>query len=118
QAALAARDASLDRGTLATSRDSLEPLADSMARATLDDDDDTLPPTILDLGHARRAPVVAAAPRAVPDVRGLSVRAATFALHRAGFNVQLDGFGSARATAPAAGAMAQIGSLVRVSAAQ
>lgn len=118
QAALAARDASLDRGTLATSRDSLEPLADSLARATLDDDDDTLPPTIFDLGHARRAPVVAAAPRTVPDVRGLSVRAATFALHRAGFNVQLDGFGSARTTAPAAGAMAQSGSLVRVSAAQ
>ena len=118
QAALAARNASLDRGRLASSRDSLEPLADSIQRATAADDDDTLPPAVLAIGRARRAPVVAAPPRAIPDVRGLSVRAAAFALHRAGFNVQLDGYGTARATAPGAGTIAPSGTLVRVSAAQ
>lgn len=115
QAALAARDASLDRGPLA-SRDSLEPVADSEARLAAVEDDDTLPPAVLDVGRARRSSGPAPAPRAVPDVRGLSVRAATFALHRAGFNVQLDGFGPARATIPAAGSIAQSGTLVRVSA--
>jgi hypothetical protein len=119
QAALAASDASLDRGTLATSRDSLEPVADSTPRVAAAEDDDTVPPAVLDLGGARKAPApVAAAPRPVPDVQGLSVRAAAFALHRAGFNVQLDGYGAARATAPAAGTLAQSGTLVRVSTTQ
>jgi len=118
QAALAARDASLDRGTLASARDSLEPVADSVAHPAVADDDDTLPPAVLDVARARRAPTVVAAPRAIPDVQGLSVRAAAFALHRAGFNVLLDGFGSARATVPGAGSIAQSGSIVRVSATQ
>jgi cell division protein FtsI (penicillin-binding protein 3) len=118
QAALAARDASLDRGTLAPARDSLAPVADSVAHPAIADDDDTLPPAVLDVARARRAPTVAAAPRAIPDVQGLSVREAAFALHRAGFNVQLDGYGSARATVPGAGSIAQSGSIVRVSATQ
>jgi hypothetical protein len=45
----------------------------------------------------------------------MSVRAASFALHRAGFRVQLDGLGSAKSTAPDAGAIAAPGTLVRVS---
>jgi cell division protein FtsI (penicillin-binding protein 3) len=118
QAALAARDASLDRGSLASARDSLAPVADSVAHPAIADDDDTLPPAVLDVARARRAPTVAAAPRAIPDVQGLSVREAAFALHRAGFNVQLDGYGSARATVPGAGSIAQSGSIVRVSATQ
>lgn len=117
QAALAARDASLDRGPLA-SRDSLAPVGDSVARPLLTEDDDTLPSVVLDLDRAHRAPVPATPPRAIPDVRGLSARAATLALHRAGFNVQLDGYGSARATAPGAGTIAQTGTLVRVTATQ
>jgi cell division protein FtsI (penicillin-binding protein 3) len=118
QAALAARDASLDRGSLASARDTLAPVADSVAHPAIADDDDTLPPAVLDVARARRAPTVAAAPRAIPDVQGLSVREAAFALHRAGFNVQLDGYGSARATVPGAGSIAQSGSIVRVSATQ
>jgi cell division protein FtsI (penicillin-binding protein 3) len=117
QAALAARDASLDRRPLA-SRDSLAPVGDGVAHPPLTEDDDTLPPVVLDLDRTHRATAPATAPRAIPDVRGLSVRAAMLALHRAGFNVQLDGYGSARAIAPVAGTIAQTGTLVRVTATQ
>jgi cell division protein FtsI (penicillin-binding protein 3) len=113
QAALAASDASLDRRPLA-SRDSLAPVADSGAHPLIAEDDDSLPPVLLDLGRARRVPVPAAPPRSIPDVHGLSVREAAFALHRAGFNVQLDGFGFASTTTPASGTMAPAGTLVRV----
>ena len=51
-------------------------------------------------------------PRAVPDVRGLSLRQAVHALHAAGFRVQLD-TGRSGETNPAAGAVAPAGSLVR-----
>jgi hypothetical protein len=50
-------------------------------------------------------------------VLGMSVREAAFSLHRAGFRVQLDGLGSAKAMAPDAGTVAMPGTLVRVSAA-
>ena len=113
QAALAASDASLDRRPLA-SRDSLAPVADSGAHPFIAEDDDSLPPVLLDLGRARRVPVPAAPPRSIPDVHGLSVREAAFALHRAGFNVHLDGFGFASTTTPASGTMAPAGTLVRV----
>src|SRR6478752_7592435 len=96
QAALAASNASLDRSKLAMhdSSDSLAPVADSEARAQTASDDDTLAPVVLTLGSVRRAPARATTPRAIPDVRGMSARAAAFALHRAGFRVQLDGLGS------------------------
>jgi len=119
QAALAASDASLDRGQLAThdSRDSLAPVEDSSVHAVLTGDDDTLPPVVLTLGRAHRAPAPVTTPRAIPDVRGLSARAAAFSLHRAGFRVQLDGLGSAREMSPDPGTIATPGTLVRVSAA-
>ena len=117
QAALAARDAALDRGTLASRdlRDSLAPVVDSIAH-TQTADDDTLPPVVLTLGRARRVTAPAVVPRAIPDVHGLTMRAAAYALHRAGFRVQLDGFGAAKTTSPGAGTIAQAGTLVRVSA--
>ncbi|HSU93954.1 MAG TPA: PASTA domain-containing protein, partial [Gemmatimonadaceae bacterium] len=103
------------------STDTLAPLADSEAHAQVLSqtaaDDDTLPPVVLTVGSARRAPAPATTPRAIPDVRGLSVREAAFSLHRAGFRVQLDGLGSAKTTAPDAGTIASPGTLVRVSAA-
>jgi cell division protein FtsI (penicillin-binding protein 3) len=119
QAALAARDAALDRGSLAsrTAADSLEPLTDSAPAMRDTVDDDTLPPLVLALGHPRRALPPPTTPRAIPDVHGLTVRAAAFSLHRAGFRVALDGFGDARASSPAAGTMALPGALVHVSAA-
>ncbi|MDB4911564.1 MAG: penicillin-binding protein transpeptidase, partial [Gemmatimonadetes bacterium] len=119
QAALAASDASLDRGRLGAhdSRDSLAPLVDSIIHAQVVADDDTLPPVLLTLASTRRVPAPVTTPRAVPDVRGLSARAAAYSLHSAGFRVQLDGLGSAKSTAPDAGTIAAPSTLVRVSAA-
>jgi len=119
QAALAASNASLDRSKLAMRdpADSLRPLADSAPPAQTLADDDTLPAVVLAVGSARKAPAPAVAPRAIPDVRGMTAREAAFSLHRAGFRVQLDGFGMARALSPDAGTLAAPGALVRVSAA-
>ena len=58
--------------------------------------------------------------RAVPDVRGLDVRAAVRSLHSAGFKVQLSESGSSStsnpggATSPAAGELARTGTVVRL----
>ena len=119
QAALAASNASLDRSKLAMrdSSDSLLPLADSSVEAHNTTEDDTLPPVVLTVGSARRAAPPVQTARAVPDVRGMTVRKAAFALHRAGFRVQLEGLGSAKAMSPDAGTMAAAGAVVRVSAA-
>ena len=113
QAALAARDAALDRSTL-VSPESLVTVTDTTAHAT-PRDDDTQPPAVLDVGRARRTAPPAQLARAIPDVHGLTLRAAVYALHRGGFRVQLDGYGSPVSTAPAAGTIAQPGALVRVS---
>ena len=56
----------------------------------------------------------AAPPAAVPDVAGLSVRAAALALHRSGFRVMLEGSGTAVSSRPAAGASAPRGTTVTV----
>lgn len=56
----------------------------------------------------------AAPPAKVPDVAGLSVRAAAFTLHRSGFRVMLDGSGTAVSSRPSAGASAPRGSTVTV----
>jgi len=113
QAALAARDAALDRSTL-VSPESLVTVTDTTAHAT-PSDEDTLPPAVLDVGRARRTAPPAQLARAIPNVHGLTLRAAVYALHRGGFRVQLDGYGSPVSTAPAAGTTAQPGTLVRVS---
>lgn len=124
QAALASRDAALDRSALASS-ESLSAIADTatatgdVARDDTPDDDmaQTPPPVVVDL--PARAPVTAAAaPRPVPNVRGLTLRAAVHVLHRAGFRVQLASTGqwagTTYATAPAAGAVTRAGALVRL----
>lgn len=54
--------------------------------------------------------------RAVPDVHGLTLRDAVYALHHAGFHVHLSGFGRATSTSPAAGAMLEPGADVTVTA--
>jgi hypothetical protein len=53
------------------------------------------------------------AARAVPDVRGLSLRQAVHALHAAGFRVALSA-GTSGETSPAAGALAPAGALIRL----
>lgn len=52
--------------------------------------------------------------RAVPEVRGLSLREAVRALHRAGFQARIEGSGAVVSTVPAAGATHTAGTAVRV----
>jgi membrane peptidoglycan carboxypeptidase len=118
EAAIAARDAALDRRALAESESSGR-VVDSAA-AQLGAPAATGGATVLDTATdvialpARFPATRTAAARAVPDVRGLSLREAVGALHRAGFRVQLAGFGAPSGTVPAAGSLARPGTLVRV----
>ncbi|CAN5594153.1 penicillin-binding protein [soil metagenome] len=133
EAALASRDASLDRRSLAASRHERAP--DSTAHAIelsvarpgdttvvrVDTSsvaiDDTIAPrtfiATLPL-RARQKPAVLP-PRAVPDVHGFSLRQAVHALHAAGFRVGLDLKGAGD-TQPAAGSVLPVGTLVHLSA--
>jgi beta-lactam-binding protein with PASTA domain len=61
-----------------------------------------------------RPPPASAAPRAVPDVAGRSIREAALALHRRGFQVTLHGLGRVVRTVPGAGESARPGSSVMV----
>jgi cell division protein FtsI (penicillin-binding protein 3) len=115
EAALAARDAALDRGALASRalrggarRDSVvAPAADTAAtpRGAV--------PVVVALdapvaGTRRDRSIVE-----VPDVHGKPLREAVAVLHGAGLQVQL-GRGAAGTTAPAAGARVQRGATVRL----
>lgn len=108
EAALATPAATLDRSRLAR-------------RSVAEDRPGTAAPPDSAAGSAVtvRWPLEAGAPkpapaRAVPDVVGRSVRAAARELHRAGFRVRIEGWGSVGATSPAAGAVLAPGSLVTV----
>ena len=140
EAALASRDASLDRGRLAASRqdaprDSSRDTAASLANARLvaetlatrparetaralaaeraARDAEGTTPFVATLPAPRPARTAVQPPRAVPDVRGLSLREAVHALHAAGFHVQLRS-GGEPGTAPAAGALAPAGAVIRL----
>lgn len=140
QAALASRNASLDRKSLSASRreqplDSAatalklklavasKALAESTtiaqkeaSRASVEaagEDSAGTTPFVAMLPAPPPPKAIALAARAVPDVHGLSVRQAVHALHAAGFRVQL-GQGASGATMPAAGATAPAGSLVHL----
>jgi cell division protein FtsI (penicillin-binding protein 3) len=119
EAAIAARDAALDRRALA-SRESLEALAKAgphaedlrEAERVLDEQP---PAHVVDLPLARHARVKRTPARAVPNVRGMQLREAVRTLHRAGFRVQLAAAtGAASETWPHAGALLREGSLVRL----
>jgi cell division protein FtsI (penicillin-binding protein 3) len=141
EAALASRNASLDRGTLAASRqdprrDSTRDTAAAMAnarlaaetlatrdvrqaaraltaeRAALDSGGTT--PFVATLPAPKTGIPVRLPPRPVPDVRGLSLRQAVHALHAAGFHVQIDRAAESGVTAPAAGVVAPVGTVVRL----
>ena len=140
RAALAARDAALDRQDLAASEKT--PASDSVSRANRLAGNTQLssprskgdrlsvsgydpngnvgrveekpaPPVVIDLPATPRASALQTAMRAVPDVRGLSLRAAVRALHLAGFRVRLVD-AAFTSTLPAAGAMAAPGTLVQL----
>lgn len=136
EAAIAARDAVIDRGVLAQrdkGPDSSRPrAADTPVAARRDSARDSLPPTFavdappvdttvdapvpvvvdLPLPPAPKAPA-ALPPRPVPDVQGLALRAAVAQLHRAGFKVEL-ARGPQGYTSPAAGAMMRPGAVVHL----
>jgi cell division protein FtsI (penicillin-binding protein 3) len=141
EAALASRNASLDRGTLAASRQdpprdstrdttvvlanarlAAETLATEPARAgaralaaeRAAKDSDGTTPFVAELPAPKPGKPVHLPSRPVPDVRGLSLRQAVHALHAAGFHVRIERGGEAGDTAPAAGVVAPVGSLVRL----
>ena len=129
QAAVAARDAALDRGKLASS---VHPKNDTVLSQL------AVNSSLEDSGVIRRTPVTSGdtvtqgvpfvvslpappekparrAMRAVPDVRGLPMRGAVRTLHSAGFRVQVArGASSTPTTLPAAGELAPTGTVVRL----
>ncbi len=121
RAALAARDAALDReGLLAPGHAGASSAnggrdADSSARASESTAFDPAPATsyTISLPLKPKAKPVVSAPRAVPDVRGLTLRAAVRALHSRGFQVRIVTAPSMM-TWPAAGAVAAPGSIVQL----
>ena len=132
QAAIAARDAALDRGALASAAmqrshltgavADIRPVNAQVSRETLSVTQvgsalaarDTEVPVVIDLADpARAAHVPSTSPRPVPDVHGLALRGAVRALHQAGFRVQLSN-GERVETAPLAGQMTAPGSVVRL----
>jgi cell division protein FtsI (penicillin-binding protein 3) len=138
EAAIAARDAALDRNALTNrrsqpvfaSRDtgrkpgvdtpkareitvaagSLEEVGDDSLR---DPGENASVPFIVSLTDRPRSQVAPVKVRPIPDVRGLPVREAVHMLHESGFRVQLAG-GAAGTTAPEAGTQLRTGSLVRL----
>ena len=68
---------------------------------------------LVDLPAARTSAPVAVASRAVPDVRGMSVREAVRALHAAGFRVRLTS-GSLAGTLPVARTISPPGIIVQL----
>jgi cell division protein FtsI (penicillin-binding protein 3) len=117
EAAIAARDASLNRTQLADAPkrrgtdsgravDSVRAVAAADAEANRE-----APAYVIELGDtAQRAQPVATS-RPVPDVRGMPTRRAVRELHRAGFRVQLVQGGGVQ---PAPGTMLRSGSVVRL----
>jgi cell division protein FtsI (penicillin-binding protein 3) len=136
EAALASRNAALDRRTLATSQQD-RPLdsagaAGRVAAATQVVRDSTTSAvrdstravegaeadSAVQVPFITRLPLTTARPalrppRAIPDVHGLSLRDAVRSLHFAGFRVQLSP-GAAGTTHPAAGSIALPGALVQL----
>jgi cell division protein FtsI (penicillin-binding protein 3) len=135
EAAIAARDAALDRGKLASSlvrrtdtgkgavitpaglEVTAETLSASTVGARVPIDPPTTSPYVVTLPAGRTINGNQEPPRPVPEVRGMSLRDAVRSLHKAGFRVQLARGSSSVAsgsTSPAAGELAPSGSLVRL----
>ena len=124
EAAIAARDASLDRGALASrtrapnltpakpSAESAAAIAAAGVRAAATAHEGSVPYMVALTATPAAAP--APPPRAVPDVQGMPLRDAVHTLHRAGFRVQLVPGGSAGSTHPAPGTVLAPGATVRL----
>jgi cell division protein FtsI (penicillin-binding protein 3) len=123
QAAIASGDAALDRSRLRP-RDSRqlasaarvdEAVAPADERDVAIDESAGASRYVLTVGGTpSAAPAVPAGLRAVPDVRGLSVRLAASRLHEAGFRVRVIRRAGGMQTVPAAGVKARAGTLVRL----
>ncbi|HEX7020380.1 MAG TPA: penicillin-binding protein [Gemmatimonadaceae bacterium] len=128
EAAMAARGASMDRARLASSGRFAETAMVAMGVAEeppVIAVSDQIPPHAdsvfdqtarFDLPLALPPDTSSTAPRAVPDVVGLSLRDAALVLHEAGFRVRVSGSGKVVKSAPSAGTSLAAGGLVRVSA--
>ncbi len=118
EAAIAARDAALDRRALARSADGAKIESERTASVPVREarvrSGDGSTPYVFTLGDDPVEPAAAPPPRQVPDVRGMSLRDATRTLHRAGFRVHINRFGASVGTVPESGTLARPGSLVRV----
>ena len=123
EAALAARDAALDRESLAahskrrpaTSAGDVVPAsAEPLSREALAEEARGSVPVVVNLaaGPDARTPGPSRK-RPIPDVRGLPLRDAVRALHQAGFRVEL-ATGGDGGTWPAAGAVMSQGAVVRL----
>ncbi|HWL41205.1 MAG TPA: penicillin-binding transpeptidase domain-containing protein [Gemmatimonadaceae bacterium] len=121
RAALAARDAALDReglvasGTRADPSDERSLFADTTPAGEPARTVEDIPATshVVRLPLTPGAPAIAGTPRVVPDVRELSIRNAVRVLHAAGFRVRLVNAASG-STFPAAGSLVAPGSLVQL----
>ena len=129
--ALAARDAALDRGELASVEREVPLLKSESTDARVVDTAAAIPvaeilpparepvaaaPQVFQLPYKKKAATLDVSRRPVPDVHGLPVRSAVRALHRAGFRVAL---GKARTsgavqTVPVAGTLLSPGSIVKL----
>jgi len=113
QAALAARDAALDRGALASSeRGAMAPAAAPVDTASTDSAAGSVPVVVALDAPVADAPHTAATV-AVPDVHGMALREAVATLHSAGLRVQL-GRGAGGTTTPGAGVRVRRGATVRL----
>ena len=119
EAAIAARDAALDRGALATrprrGNTPVAEVADTSAPAVPDADTGAVStiPYVFALDAPPPPPVPRGAARPVPDVRGLPLRDAVRMLHDSGFQVRL-GRGPDGETRPLPGTLARPGDTVRL----
>jgi len=120
RAALAARDAALDReGLAAAAPRAVASVSDSVGGDTADREvaSPALEPVpvsqTLTLPLKPKAKPQAAESRIVPNVDGLSLRAAVAALHSRGFQVRIVN-GPSMTTLPAAGTVAAPGSIVQL----
>jgi cell division protein FtsI (penicillin-binding protein 3) len=120
EAAIAARDAALDRERLASApkRRSTTPapaVVDSVrAEAEAEAAEERVAPAyVVELGKPAEPARVVVSERTVPDVRGMPTRQAVRALHSAGFRVQVVRTGAEQQ--PAAGTRLRAGALVRIS---
>ena len=110
QAALAARNAALDRSALAS--DEVE-VAQVDSEEIVEEPDAGSVPMVVSLEANKPAKVTKPTVRRVPDVHDLPLRTAVSSLHRAGFRVQLIS-GPRGQTVPAAGTVLPAGSTVQV----